>query len=152
MSNIHIKPETKIESVIFCLANSFIMVIGMMTLNLWIHGALNVATFCGGFLPIYAFAVALNFFIVVPLVQRVAVRFGLMRYIPFMMTACMAGTMTFVAPIIETGHVINLVQYLIAFPRNYIAAFLLQNMLAMPFAVRTLLYMKRAWRKNALCA
>lgn len=51
--------------------------------------------------------------------------------------------MTFVAPIIETGHVINLVQYLIAFPRNYIAAFLLQNMLAMPFAVRTLLYIKR---------
>ncbi len=142
MSNIHIKPETKIESVIFCLANSFIMVIGMMTLNLWIHGVLNVATFCGGYLPIYAFAVALNFFIVVPLVQRVAIRFGLMRYIPFMMTACMAGTMTFIAPIIETGHVINLVQYLIAFPRNYVAAFLLQHVLAMPFAVRTLLYIK----------
>ena len=102
-----------------------------------------MVTFCGGVLPIYAFAVVLNFFIVVPLVQRVAVRFGLMRYIPFIMTACMAGTMTFVAPIIETGHVINLVQYLIAFPRNYIAAFLLQNMLAMPFAVRTFLYIKR---------
>lgn len=95
MSNIHIKPETKIESVIFCLANSFIMVIGMMGVNLWIHGVLNATTFCRGFMPIYAFAVVLNFFIVVPMVQRVAVRFGIMRYIPFMMTACMAGTMMF---------------------------------------------------------
>ena len=144
MSNIHIKPETKIESVIFCLANSFIMVIGMMGVNLWIHGVLNATTFCRGFMPIYAFAVVLNFFIVVPMIQRVAVRFGVMRYIPFMMTACMAGTMTFVAPIIETGHMINLIQYLVAFPRNYIVAFVLQNVLAMPFAVHILLCIKRA--------
>lgn len=137
MSNIHIKPETKIESVIFCLANSFIMVIGMMGVNLWIHGVLNATTFCRGFMPIYAFAVVLNFFIVVPMVQRVG-------YIPFMMTACMAGTMTFVAPIIETGHMINLIQYLVAFPRNYIVAFVLQNVLAMPFAVHILLCIKRA--------
>lgn len=119
------------------------MVIGMMGLNLWIHGMLNVTTFCRGFMPIYAFAVVLNFFIVVPMVQRVAVRFGIMRYIPFMITACMAGTMTFVAPIIETGHVINLIQYLVAFPRNYIVAFVLQNVLAMPFAVHILLCIKR---------
>lgn len=120
------------------------MVIGMMGMNLWIHGVLNATTFCRGFMPIYAFAVVLNFFIVVPMVQRVAVRFGIMRYIPFMMTACMAGTMTFVAPIIETGHMINLIQYLVAFPRNYIVAFVLQNMLAMPFAVHILLCIKRA--------
>lgn len=138
-----VRPETKTESVIFCLANSLIMVIGMMGLNLWIHGVLSASTFCRGFLPIYAFAVMLNFFIVVPLVHRVAMRFGLMRYMPFIMTACMAGTMTFVAPIIETGYAINLLQYLIAFPRNYIAAFLLQNVVAMPFAVHVLLRIKR---------
>lgn len=138
-----VRPETKTESVIFCLANSLIMVIGMMGLNLWIHGVLSASTFCRGFLPIYAFAVMLNFFIVVPLVHRVAMRFGLMRYMPFIMTACMAGTMTFVAPIIETGYTINLLQYLIAFPRNYIAAFLLQNVVAMPFAVHVLLRIKR---------
>lgn len=120
------------------------MVIGMMGVNLWIHGVLNATTFCRGFMPIYAFAVVLNFFIVVPMVQRVAVRFGIMRYIPFMMTACMAGTMTFVAPIIEMEHMINLIQYLVAFPRNYIVAFVLQNVLAMPFAVHILLCIKRA--------
>ena len=144
MSSVHIRPETKTESVIFCLANSFIMVIGMMGLNLWIHGVLNATTFCRGFMPIYAFAVVLNFFIVVPMVQRVAVRFGIMRYIPFMMTACMAGTMTFVAPIIETGHMINFIQYLVAIPRNYIVAFVLQNVLAISFAGHILLCIKRA--------
>lgn len=143
MSSVHIRPETKTESVIFCLANSFIMVIGMMGLNLWIHGVLNATTFCRGFMPIYAFAVVLNFFIVVPLVHHTVMRFGLMKYTPFIMTACMAGTMTFVAPIIETGHVINLSQYIIAFPRNYIIAFLLQNLVAMPLAVRALLHIKR---------
>lgn len=138
-----IRPETKTESVIFCLANSLVMVIGMMGLNLWIHGVLNISTFCGGFVPIYVFAVFLNLFIVMPLVHHIVMRFGLIKYMPFIMTACMAGTMTFVAPIIETGHVINLSQYLIAFPRNYIAAFLLQNLVAMPFAVRALLHIKR---------
>lgn len=142
MSNVHIKPETKIEF-------GYILFVKQFYYGHWYDDIESVDSWhaeCGDVLWWLRVDICVcgcvEFFIVVPLVQRVAIRFGLMRYIPFMMTACMAGTMTFIAPIIETGHVINLAQYLIAFPRNYVAAFLLQHVLAMPFAVRTLLYIK----------
>lgn len=75
-----------IESVVFSVANTFIMVCGMLTFNLWIHDCLGVKMFLVSFLPIAAVAFAINFFIVAPLIKHIAAHWHIEKYIPFMMS------------------------------------------------------------------
>ena len=131
-----------IESVVFSVANTFIMVCGMLAFNLWIHDCLGVKMFLVSFLPIAVVAFAINFFIVAPLIKAAALRFHIEKYIPFMMPFAMAGLMTFIAPIIEVGRTPAFGEYIIAFPRNYIAAFLLQSLVAMRFAIYVLTHFR----------
>ncbi len=131
-----------IESVVFSVANTFIMVCGMLAFNLWIHDCLGVKIFLMSFLPIAAVAFAINFFIVAPLIKHIAAHWHIEKYIPFMMPFAMAGLMTFIAPIIEVGHAPAFGEYIIAFSRNYIAAFLLQVLVAMRFAIYVLTHFR----------
>lgn len=131
-----------IESVVFSIINTLVMVCGMLSFNLWIHDSLGLTTFLVSFLPIAMVAFAINFFIVAPLIKRIAAHWHIEKYIPFMMPFAMAGLMTFAAPIIEVGHAPSFVEYIIAFPRNYIAAFLLQLLVAMRFAIYVSTYFR----------
>ncbi len=130
------------EAVIASVPNCLVMVVGMMSLNLWIYGALTPAHFIHAFPKIFATAFLLDFFIVGPIVMRFVRRFNIIKYMPFFRVGLMAGILTFVAPVIETGYAPDLARYCVALPRNYIAALLLQVFVAMRFG----LFVLGAWR------
>ena len=98
-------PKNMKEAVVASVSNASVMVLGMVTLNLWIYGALTPG----------------HFLRVVPMMFVVVFLFDF-----------------FVAPIIESGTVITAHQYLMAAPRNYIAALALQVIIALPFGLRVL--------------
>ena len=86
----------------------------------------------------FVVAFSLDFFIVGPLVMRLIRRYNIMRAMPFIRVAIMAGILTFFAPILESGTVISGHQYIMAAPRNYIVALLLQIFIALPFGMLVL--------------
>ncbi len=51
----------------------------------------------------------------------------------------MAGILTFLAPIIESGNIVSGAQYLTALPRNFVLAFMLQRYIALPIGIQTML-------------
>lgn len=124
-------PQNMKEAVIMSVPNALTMVLGMVTLNLWIYGALTPAHFARVVPIMFVFAFALDFFIVGPAVHRFVMRHNILKWTPVFRVGLMAGILTFVAPILEAGHIISLHQYLVAVPRNYIAALALQVFVAM---------------------
>ncbi|MBR2511058.1 MAG: DUF2798 domain-containing protein [Alphaproteobacteria bacterium] len=139
MSNIHnIRPENFKEAVISAIPNCTTMVLGMMTLNLWIYGHLSVHNFFAALVPIYLTAFTLDFFIVGPIVMKIVNRYSVHKFMPLIRVGLMAGILTGLAPVIETGFLPNLSQYLVALPRNYIVALLLQVLIAYKFGVYVL--------------
>ncbi|MBQ8294503.1 MAG: hypothetical protein IJX89_03905 [Alphaproteobacteria bacterium] len=135
-------PQNLKEAFISAIPNCTTMVLGMMTLNLWIYGHLNWENFLAALGPIYVTAFSLDFFIVGPLVRRIVAKYNIYKYMPFIRVGIMAGILTGLAPVIETGVIPHLSQYLMALPRNYIAALLLQVFIALPFG----LYVLGLWR------
>ena len=131
-------PQNMKEAVISSVPNATTMVIGMMTLNLYIYDALTWYNFMWAFPKIWITAFVLDFFIVGPLVVRFVMRRGIQNFMPFIRVGAMAGILTFLAPLIETGRLISLSWYLIALPRNYVAALALQVFVALPFGLYVL--------------
>ncbi len=125
-------PQNFKEAVIASVPNAALMVIGMVALNLWIYGALTLGNFLIVAPMMFVVAFSLDFFIVGPAVMNFVRRHDIMRAMPFIRVAIMAGVLTFVAPIIESGTVISAHQYLTAAPRNYLAALALQIFIALP--------------------
>lgn len=124
------------------LPNCTTMVLGMMTLNLWIYGALSWEHFFCALPRIYITAFVLDFFIVGPLVMRIVRKYDIQKFMPLIRVGIMAGILTFFAPILETGYMPSLTRYAIALPRNYIAALALQVLIAFPLGN----FVLGAWR------
>lgn len=131
-------PQNLTEAIVAAIPNCTTMVLGMMTLNLWIYGHLTWGNFWATLPVIYATAFCLDFFIVGPLVTRFVRRFDIGKYTPFMRVGVMAIILTGLAPVIETGFMPGATQYAMALPRNYIAALLLQVFIAMPLGLMML--------------
>lgn len=136
-------PQNMKEAIIASLPNAAVMVLGMVTLNLWIYGALTTSHFLKVVPMMFVVAFVYDFFIVGPLVMKLVRRHNIMRAMPFIRVAIMAGTLTFVAPIIESGLIVSGSQYLMAAPRNYVAALALQLFIALPLG----LYVLDVWRR-----
>lgn len=128
-------PKNLTEAIIASVPNAALMVLGMVTLNLWIYGALTPGHFAVVVPMMFVVAFSLDFIIVGPLVMRIIRKYNIMRAMPFIRVAIMAGILTFFAPILESGTVITAHQYIMAAPRNYIAALLLQIFIALPFGM-----------------
>ena len=128
MTNIY--PQNFKEALISAVPNCTTMVLGMMTMNLWVYGHLSWGNFFAALVPIYMTAFCLDFFIVGPLVLRIVNRFNIHKFMPLIRVGLMAMILTGLAPVIETGYAPKLSQYLMALPRNYIVALLLQVFVA----------------------
>lgn len=74
-----------IESVVFSVANTLVMVCGMLTFNLWIHDCLGGENIPDVFFADCGGGVCNKLFIVAPLIKATALRFHIEKYIPFMM-------------------------------------------------------------------
>lgn len=136
MANIY--PQNFKEAIISAIPNCTTMVLGMMTMNLWIYGHLSWANFFGALGAIYITAFTLDFFLVGPLVMRLVSKFNIQKYMPLFRVGLMAMILTGLAPIIETGYAPGVSQYLMALPRNYIVALILQVFVAYKFGCWTL--------------
>ena len=132
------------EAIISAVPNCTTMVLTMMTLNLYIYGHLTWANFISAFPKIWITAFCLDFFIVGPLVMRFVSRYDIRKFMPLFRVGLMAGILTFLAPLIETGALIPARWYLMAFARNYIVALGVQVLVALPFG----LYVLRRWREK----
>ena len=128
-------PQNLKEAVIASVPNAALMVIGMVTLNLWIYGALTWGHFAVVVPLMFVVAFTYDFFVVGPMVTRFVRKHNIGRAMPFIRVAIMAGTLTFVAPIIESGTVVSAHQYIMAAPRNYVAALILQLCFALPLGL-----------------
>ena len=129
----HMPPQNLKEALISAIPNCTTMVLGMMTMNLWIYGHLTWMNFWGALLPIYATAFCLDLFFIGPLVLRVLGRANKLKYMPLLRVGLMAMILTALAPVIETGYAPDFVNYLLALPRNYIVALILQVFVAYRF-------------------
>ena len=131
-------PQNIKEAIISAIPNCFTMATVMMNLNMWIYGAWSVENVLRTFPIIYCTAFLLDFFLVGPFVQRVATCYNFVRYMMFLRVGLMAGILTFIAPILESGYIPTLMRYVTAFPRNYVIALLTQAFIAMPFGMYVL--------------
>ena len=141
-------PKNMKEAVIMSVPNAMTMVLFMVTINLWIYGALTASHFARVVPIMFVAAFALDFFIVGPFVTWLIEKLNIRRAMPIIRVAMMAGILTFVAPILEAGRIVSLHQYLTAAPRNYIIALLVQVLIAMPAGLMVLArYKKRVAKK-----
>jgi len=125
-------PQNFKEAIIMSIPNCTTMVLGMMTLNLWIYGALTWEHFIAALPRIYITAFVLDFFIIGPFVMRIVRKYNIQKFMPLIRVGFMAGILTFLAPIIETGYMPSALRYITALPRNYVAALALQVLIAFP--------------------
>ena len=137
-------PENFREAIISAIPNCTTMVLGMMTLNLWIYGHLTLGNFLSALPVIYATAFCLDFFVVGPMVLRIVRRYNVMKYMPLLRVGIMAMILTALAPVLETGYAPSVGQYLIALPRNYLVALILQVGVAYRFGSYVLARYKSA--------
>ena len=138
-------PQNIKEAIISAIPNCFTMATVMMNINMWIYGAWSWENVLTTFPIIYCTAFMLDFLVVGPFVQRVCVP----RYMIFMRVGMMAGILTFIAPILESGYVPTFMRYITALPRNYIIALITQAFIAMPFGMYVLgMYHMRMTNKH----
>lgn len=135
-------PQNLKESIIFGMSNCIVMVCGMMSLNMFLAGVLTPLNFIAGLGPIFLTAFLVSELIVGPIVHAITKKFNAYRYISFIRVAFMAAIMTFLAPLLQTGHIMNFGHYLTAFIFNYIVAFFLQVLVAMRFAIFVLAWIR----------
>lgn len=128
-------PQNLKESIIFGMSNCIVMVCGMMAVNMFFAGVLTPLNFISGLGPIFLTAFFVSELIVGPIVHVITKKFNAYHYISFIRVAFMAAIMTFLAPLLQTGNIMNFGHYLTAFIFNYIVAFFLQVLVAMRFAI-----------------
>lgn len=131
-------PQNFKEAIVSAIPNCTTMVFGMMTLNLWIYGHLTLDNFLAALVPIYVTAFTLDFFIIGPVVMRFVNRYNMQKFMPLFRVGLMAMILTCVAPVIETGYAPDFGQYLMALPRNYLVALLLQVFVAYRLGMKVL--------------
>lgn len=131
-------PQNFKEALVSALPNCTTMMLGMMTLNMWIYGHLTLENWLTAIPGIFVTAFVLDFFFVGPMVLRIVNKYNIQKYMPLIRVGMMAGILTFVAPIVESGAVVSLNHYLMALPRNYIVALFLQVFVAYPLGMRVL--------------
>lgn len=128
-------PQNLKESIIFGMANCIVMVCGMMSLNMFLAGVLTPLNFIAGLGPIFLTAFLVSELIVAPIVHVITKKFNAYRYMAVIRVAFMAAIITFMVPLLQTGHIMSFGHYLTAFVFNYIAAFILQVFVAIRFAI-----------------
>lgn len=127
-------PRNLKESLIMSLPNGLTMAMGMMTVNLWIYGALTPEKWITTLPFIFLTAFCLDFFVVGEISMNISRKYNTWKYQPLYRVLMMAGILTFFAPIVESfgENIVSAHQYLMALPRNYIIALFLQVVIAMP--------------------
>ena len=126
------------EALVSAIPNCTTMVLGMVTLNLFIYGHLTWGNFLHALPLIWPTAFLLDFVFVGPLVERIVRMLARPWLMPFIRVGLMAGILTALAPLIESGMYVQMRQYLIALPRNYVAALVLQIFIAMRIGLHVL--------------
>lgn len=134
-------PNSFKEMLVMTSVNCVTMVCGMMGFNLWYFGALTLENFCITFLPMFFTARTLDF-IVEKIVNKIVAKFKCYKIMLPLRVLMMAGILTFLAPIIESGTIVSGTQYIMTLPRNYILAFLLQRYIAFPLGVQAMLKLR----------
>lgn len=131
-------PQNFKEYLILGISICAVMVLGMMSFNLFVNNALSINNLFPEYFVIFATAFLLDCLLVGLFSRWFIGKHKLYKYTTFLRVALMAGIMTFVVPLLEMGLVMSVEQYIITFSRNYIVALLLQIFVAMKFGLLVL--------------
>ena len=83
-----------------------------------------------------------------PIAMRIIRKYNIQKFMPLIRVGFMAGILTFLAPILETGYMPSGLRYITALPRNYIAALALQVLIAFPLGNYVLGMWRKLFHKN----
>ena len=136
-------PTNKKEGIIFTVIMCSLMVIGMSTYNLFLHGNLNLSELLIGFIPGFIVAFILDVFIVGVVAKKIAFKLPInqnskIQLIIAISTLMIIGMVTFMSMfgLIMNGEMSNITisKYLNAWITNFIVALPLQLVLVGPFS------------------
>ncbi|WP_442761637.1 DUF2798 domain-containing protein [Pseudolactococcus chungangensis] len=136
-------PTNKKEGIIFTVIMCSLMVIGMSTYNLLLHGSLNLSELVIGFIPGFIVAFILDVFIVGVVAKKIAFKLPInqnskIQLIITISTLMIIGMVTFMSMfgLIMNGEMSNITisKYLNAWITNFIVALPLQLVLVGPFS------------------
>lgn len=136
-------PTNKKEGIIFTVIMCSLMVIGMSTYNLFLHGNLNLSELLIGFIPGFIVAFILDVFIVGVVAKKIAFKLPInqnskIQLIIAISTLMIIGMVTFMSMfgLIMNGQMSSLTisTYLGAWGTNFIMALPLQLIIVGPFS------------------
>ena len=136
-------PTNKKEGIIFTVIMCSLMVIGMSTYNLFLHGNLNLSELLIGFIPGFIVAFILDVFIVGVVAKKIAFKLPInqnskIQLIIAISTLMIIGMVTFMSMfgLIMNGQMssLTIATYLGAWGTNFIMALPLQLMIVGPFS------------------
>ncbi|HEM4584157.1 TPA: DUF2798 domain-containing protein [Streptococcus suis] len=136
-------PTNKKEGIIFTVIMCSLMVIGMSTYNLFLHGNLNLSELLIGFIPGFIVAFILDVFIVGVVAKKIAFKLPInqnskIQLIIAISTLMVIGMVTFISMfgLIMNGQMssLTIATYLGAWGTNFIMALPLQLIIVGPFS------------------
>ena len=136
-------PTNKKEGIIFTVIMCSLMVIGMSTYNLFLHGNLNLSELLIGFIPGFIVAFMLDVFIVGVVAKKIAFKLPInqnskIQLIIAISTLMIIGMVTFMSMfgLIMNGQMssLTIATYLGAWGTNFIMALPLQLIIVGPFS------------------
>ena len=136
-------PTNKKEGIIFTVIMCSLMVIGMSTYNLLLHGSLNLSELVIGFIPGFIVAFILDVFIVGIIAKKIAFKLPInqnskIQLIIAISTLMIIGMVTFMSMfgLIMNGQMssLTIATYLGAWGTNFIMALPLQLIIVGPFS------------------
>lgn len=136
-------PTNKKEGIIFTVIMCSLMVIGMSTYNLFLHGNLNLSELLIGFIPDFIVAFILDVFIVGVVAKKIAFKLPInqnskIQLIIAISTLMIIGMVTFMSMfgLIMNGQMssLTIATYLGAWGTNFIMALPLQLIIVGPFS------------------
>ncbi|HEM3438349.1 DUF2798 domain-containing protein [Streptococcus suis] len=136
-------PTNKKEGIIFTVIMCSLMVIGMSTYNLFLHGNLNLSELLIGFIPGFIVAFILDVFIVGVVAKKIAFKLPInqnskIQLIIAISTLMVIGMVTFMSMfgLIMNGQMssLTIATYLGAWGTNFIMALPLQLIIVGPFS------------------
>ena len=136
-------PTNKKEGIIFTVIMCSLMVIGMSTYNLFLHGNLNLSELLIGFIPGFIVAFILDIFIVGVVAKKIAFKLPInqnskIQLIIAISTLMIIGMVTFMSMfgLIMNGQMssLTIATYLGAWGTNFIMALPLQLIIVGPFS------------------
>lgn len=136
-------PTNKKEGIIFTVIMCSLMVIGMSTYNLFLHGNLNLSELLIGFIPGFIVAFILDVFIVGVVAKKIAFKLpinqnSIIQLIIAISTLMIIGMVTFMSMfgLIMNGQMssLTIATYLGAWGTNFIMALPLQLIIVGPFS------------------